>query len=96
MAKLQTKDLSERDVLDAIVRRAESRARGEQLGFPDQLLADRFPVKIIMAKLDKLDRRGVLDYGVSLRSAWIEDVDWLRRNYPDLADRYEIVEPWRR
>jgi hypothetical protein len=39
---------------------------------PDEALAHKYPVKVILAKMDKLVKRGLLDYGVSLRTAWVE------------------------
>lgn len=40
---------------------------------PDESLADKYPVKLIMAKMEQLDRRGLLEVGVSLRTAWLTD-----------------------
>lgn len=37
---------------------------------PDEALADKYPVKVIMAKMAQLCRKGLIDYGVSLRTAW--------------------------
>lgn len=39
---------------------------------PDIALAHKYPVKVIMAKMQKLVDRGILNYGVSLRTAWVE------------------------
>jgi hypothetical protein len=39
---------------------------------PDESLAHKYPVKVILAKMNKLVNRGLLDYGVSLRTAWVE------------------------
>jgi hypothetical protein len=37
---------------------------------PDEALADRWPPKLILAKMESMVRRGLLEYGVSLRTAW--------------------------
>ncbi len=39
---------------------------------PDIALADKYPPKVILAKMQKLSNQGRLDYGVSLRTAWVE------------------------
>ena len=38
---------------------------------PVEALADKYPPKVILAKMEQMDRRGILDYGVSLRTAWV-------------------------
>lgn len=38
---------------------------------PDVSLGHKYPMKVIIAKMAKLVGRGVLDYGVSLRTAWV-------------------------
>lgn len=46
---------------------------------PDKVLADRFPLKVIMARMDQLCDRGFIDYGVSLRTAFLtpRGASWL-------------------
>ena len=48
-------------------------ANGVALGAqtPDIALADKYPPKLILAKMERLARQGKLDYGVSLRTAWV-------------------------
>ncbi len=38
---------------------------------PDKALAHKYPVKVILAKMQQMVRRGLLDYGVSLQTAWV-------------------------
>lgn len=38
---------------------------------PDVALADRYPVKVILAKMKQMVDRNILEYGVSLRTAWV-------------------------
>jgi hypothetical protein len=36
---------------------------------PDESLADRWPVKVILAKMERMEARGLLECGVSIRTA---------------------------
>ena len=40
---------------------------------PDVLLAPKYTPEEIDAKMEELNHRGLLDYGVSLRTAWLSD-----------------------
>jgi hypothetical protein len=62
---MKCSDIPEREILDAC--RKFHRGEGET---PDVALADKYPVKVILAKMQKLVDRGLLSYGVSLRTAW--------------------------
>jgi hypothetical protein len=77
MRKPKRSDISD-DMIFATIRRFH-------LGFaatPDVALADRFPAKVVLAKMQQLDDNGILDVGVSLRTAAI------RREYiPTIVDR---------
>jgi hypothetical protein len=37
---------------------------------PDVALADKYPPKVVLAKMEQLIDRGVLECGVSTRTAW--------------------------
>ncbi len=37
---------------------------------PEIALADRYPKKVILAKMDQMRGQGLLEVGVSLRTAW--------------------------
>ena len=42
--------------------------------YPHEYFAERgIPEKVVYAKMAKLDRRGLLEVGVSLRTAWLSD-----------------------
>lgn len=58
------------DIPDAVALQA---CRDARLVRPVDLLVERTgaPVKVAYAKLDKLARRGLIDYGVSLGTAWV-------------------------
>ena len=38
---------------------------------PDEALAHKYPVKVILARMKQLVKQNILDYGVSLRTAWV-------------------------
>lgn len=61
-------DVDERLVLAAI--RELRRTKGES-GTPDQVLADRYPPKLVHAKLLKLCKAGYIDFGTSMRAGWL-------------------------
>jgi hypothetical protein len=41
---------------------------------------------VVLAKMEKLEGKGAISYGVSLRTAWVED-GYLAAHYPDLRER---------
>lgn len=56
---------------------------------PDKALSKKYSQEAINAKMEELDHRGLLDYGVSLRTAWLTKqgealLDILRTNDDDL------------
>jgi len=38
---------------------------------PDVVLAAKYPPKVVLAKMQNMHRRRLLEYGVSLRTAWV-------------------------
>lgn len=40
---------------------------------PDVALADRFPAKVVMRKMERFDARGYLEWGVSLRTGYLTE-----------------------
>ncbi len=65
--EIQCKHLSEEELLAAV--RDFHAGRGDT---PDVALGDKYPVKVILCKMARLVEKGVLNYGVSLRTAWEE------------------------
>lgn len=61
-------DIDTREILQAC-----QRFKDRLADTPDVVLKGRYPVKVIMAKLARLREQGYLDYGVSLRTAWLTD-----------------------
>ena len=41
--------------------------------FPSDIIKHGYPEKVIIRKVEKLTRRGYLEYGVSPRYAWLTD-----------------------
>jgi hypothetical protein len=40
---------------------------------PGEVLAKRYPEKVVAARMQQLVDMGLLEYGVSLRTAWLSD-----------------------
>ena len=59
-------DLPDEELLDAI-----RNYHARHAPMPHIALAHKYPVKVILAKLDKLCRKNIIDYGVSLCTAFI-------------------------
>ena len=63
---MKRSDVLEQVILDAC--RAFHERRAET---PDVALAKDYPPKLILARMQQLVGQGKLDYGVSLRTAWV-------------------------
>ena len=64
---------SAKDIPDAIALAACDCVAGGKEPPYSQLMARGFPEKVVYAKLAKLERRGFIEYGVSLRTGWLTD-----------------------
>lgn len=62
--------LHRRDIPDEVVIAASRAFHAGIARTPDVALSDRYPPKLVLSKMAHLVRRGLLDYGVSLRTAW--------------------------
>lgn len=40
---------------------------------PEEALSDRFPPKVVLARMEQMVAQDLLEYGVSLRTAWPTD-----------------------
>lgn len=74
------------DVLAAIRTRrdiinAEPMGPNTASQYPYEMLADRYPAGAVLDLMDQLSDADILDYGVSLRTAWVCDYD------PAIGDR---------
>ena len=63
---MKTSDISDEVILDAVRRYHISKGTGPT---PDVSLP--YPQKLILSKMQKMVNKGILDYGVSLRTAWV-------------------------
>lgn len=62
---MKASDIDERELLQMIAEHEAGR-------LPYDVLVSRgIPEKVVYAKYEKLDRRGLIEYGVSLRTAWL-------------------------
>jgi hypothetical protein len=68
--KVKTSDIPDQEIIDACNAFHNSDPIDGQT--PDEALAHKYPVKVIMNKMAKMVRQGILNYGVSLRTAWVE------------------------
>ena len=85
--KVHCRDIPERELLEAIVAYGESVSDGNyQTPFPYEALAHKYPEKVTYKKMEKLSAKGLINYGVSLRTAWVEPEE-IEGMYPDLAER---------
>jgi hypothetical protein len=72
----QCKDIPDEVILAACDRFRESLDRRgwrnslAECPTPEVALAHLWPAKLILAKMQSMVRRGLLEYGVSLRTAW--------------------------
>lgn len=67
MAKnLQLKDVPESEILQAC--RDFHAGRGPT---PEKSLAHKYPPKLILKKMEKMADANLIEYGVSLRTAWV-------------------------
>lgn len=61
-------DISDKEVFEAVRRYRREPFRGR---FSADILAERWPYKVVLAKMQQMVSRGLLEYGVSVRTAWI-------------------------
>lgn len=69
MTAIKRSDISEQEIIDAC-----NKFHSHQFGTrptPDISLAHKYPPKLILAKMQQMSSKGILDYGVSLRTAWV-------------------------
>lgn len=65
---VQCKHISEQEIIDACNAFHRNVYKNPT---PDEALAHKYPAKVILAKMARMVDRGILDYGVSLRTAWV-------------------------
>jgi hypothetical protein len=68
MPKAKRSDISTEEMIEAVRQYWQSPMVNP---FPTDALADKYPPKVVEAKMQQLVDQGILDYGVSLRTAWV-------------------------
>ncbi len=71
---MHRRDVSELDILQAVRATRQSKSVYIPNQAPYISLAHKYPVKLIMARMHQLNDQGLLDYGVSLRTAWLTKI----------------------
>lgn len=61
-------DISDAEMIEAVRQYQRSPLTNP---FPTDTLAAKYPRKVVEAKMEHLVDRGILNYGVSLRTAWV-------------------------
>lgn len=71
---MATKDISDAQVCEAVALR-DRRREGGQDQFVTDILAEKTgqPLKVCEAAMKRAHRRGLIDFGVSLRTAWLTE-----------------------
>jgi hypothetical protein len=64
---MSTKDVDQAEIIAA----CNDFHAGVTTETPDEALAHKYPRKLILAKMAKMAAQGVLECGVSLRTAWV-------------------------
>jgi hypothetical protein len=67
MARVKRGDVPREEVLAAC--RAFHEGKGET---PERALAAKYPPKVVLARMEQMVAEGLLEYGVSLRTAWVK------------------------
>jgi hypothetical protein len=62
---MKRSDISDAEILEACKAFHNGEAKA-----PDESLAHKYPPKLILCKMERMVERGLLEYGVSLRTAW--------------------------
>jgi len=61
---MKRSDITEQEIIDAC-----DRFHSGDAETPEQVLP--YPPKVILAKMERMVDKGILEYGVSLRTAWV-------------------------
>lgn len=67
--------LPDPQLVDAVIAAIRGRHQLPGHPYPYEILADRYATETVMAMMEQLDEAEILDYGVSLRTAWVVDYD---------------------
>lgn len=67
----QRSDISDEEII-AVIRAQKALPLLDQR-FPEQVLADKYPPKVVLSKMEDMVDRGILEYGVTLHSSWVKE-----------------------
>lgn len=72
---MSTKDITDKQVVEAYRDSIEKRNMTQQSCWPEDILHERTGehVKVCLRAMERAERRGLIEYGVSLRSGWMTD-----------------------
>ena len=65
VSRMKRSDIPDKEILAAC-----DAFHSGQAATPDEALAEKYPPKIILAKMAQMEVRGDIESGVSLRTAW--------------------------
>lgn len=68
LQKIKRSDIPMQEIVDAC--EAFHEHRGPT---PDVALSAKYPVKVILSRMDQMSEMGILECGVSLRTSWVKD-----------------------
>ena len=87
----QLKHVPELEMLRAIRAFREDLEGGNlRAPFPYERLGDRFPWKVLYRKMEQMDEKGCLEYGVSLSTGWLTDKGKARLRELEDGAKHEI------
>jgi hypothetical protein len=68
-------ELVDPQMVDDVIAAIRDRRQTPGAPWPYEMLADRYTPESVLDLMERLDEADILDYGVSLRSAWVVDYD---------------------
>ena len=63
------------EFIDDVIAAVRQRKDGRTDKFPYEILEHKYHWRRVLNLMDKLSDAGILEYGVSLRTGWIQDYD---------------------
>jgi hypothetical protein len=72
--QIKRSDIPNTDILNACMECHQEWHNGNY-GYPspELLLADKYPPKVSLAKMEQLIGKGYLEYGISIRTSWVTE-----------------------
>ena len=79
-------DLTDLMVLEAYIKSDDFRRNTDKIVWPEDIIHQNtgFPFKVIQRAMERVESKGFIEYGVSLRSGWLSDKGKeFVRNHPE-------------